>query len=487
DSSLVNFGVFEFASNTTTSSGTNEKLVFYSVGYNDKSFYTVGSSTHYIRLQANYSIANVVGKTTVSRLNSPLEAVIERFSPCFVTPSMFANQTNNTDAKMIQAAVNYAFAHRCDVAFDRMYTLNSGEYILLNKYNGISADRYITRFFGIGGAKNNPTTNEILGAGITKKNSGNCFVTNSSYKYSADFIFENLTFVSEEGAGCNVFDLTTLMYLTVTGCFFKNVDSVARNAGSSDTRTKYWQAITFKDSTIVGGKGYAFVGTGCYFTKFSNLVIEHRDGGIKFDASLSPSDYYFKCRNLIIENCCIEGLHGKFLTTMSDDTPTNGAAISIDNPVSVTISGCYFESNYKNILVKNNTANAVYSCYIKDCWLSGYFYKERYGTSASYKEIVDDKYIVTISGDAGHYQIEKCATERGGIVNAPMNQAGITILYLGNVLDATAKGEMDYGSFTYDSDTGTWTGSSPTNNTSVVTGGNNNESACKTYQVVSMT
>lgn len=487
DSSLVNFAVFEFASNTTTSSGTNEKLVFYSVGSNDKSFYTVGSSTHYIRLQANYTLANVIGKATVSRLSSPLEAVIERFSPSFVTPSMFADQTNNTDAKQIQAAVNYAFSHKCDVGFDRMYTLNSGEYILLNKYNGITDDRFITRFFGMGGNKKNPTSGEFLGSGITKTDSGNVFVTNLAYKHSGDFIFENLTFISTTGAGTNIFDLNTLMYLTVTGCFFKDVDSVARNAASSDTRTKYWQAVAFTHCWVRGGKGWAFKGTGCYACVFDDVTIEHRDGGIKFDSSVSVNDYYFRCRRLTIMNCCIEGLSGKYIRSVTNGTPDYGAAIDIDNPFSVVIENCYFEGNYKNIKLQNTTASALTSATVRNCWLSGYFYKNRYGTNATYSDIVDDTYMVTIGGTLGSYQIENCGTERGGIVNAPANQSGITVLYLANTHDESAKGEMDYASYTYDSTTGTWSGSSSSNNTSVVTGGNNNESACKTYQVVSMT
>ena len=481
DSSLVNFAVFEFASNTTTSSGTNEKLVFYSVGSNDKSFYTVGSSTHYIRLQANYPLANVVGKATVSRLSSPLEAVIERFSPSFVTPSMFADQTNNTDAKMIQAAVNYAFSHKCDVGFDRMYTLNSGEYILLNKYSGHveTSNRFLTRFFG------------VSGGGIIYKYSGNIFTANNAYaSESGDFSFENLTFESETGAGCNVFNMNTMMRFAVKGCFFRNIDSVAKNTYiESSARTHYWQDVTFEDCTIIGGKGWALFADGVYVVELNNLTIEHRDGGIRFGVYHGNESYpYARCRGLKITNCCIEGISGANVRTLDgNNNPANAWAIHVECPSQVLIQGCYFEGNYKNILMRNGGSDEVYSADICNCWLSGYFNKERYGSESSYKEIVNDKYIITIGGTLGNYKIENCSTERGGVINAPASANNMTILYLANSLNPAAKGERDYASYSYDAQKGTWEGSSASINQNITTGGNNNASSCKTYQIVPLT
>lgn len=480
DSSLSGVGVFEFTSNTTTASGVNERLSFYSISAN-KSFYTVGESTHYVRLQCNYPLADVVGKVTVLRLSSSLNAVIERFSPSFVTPSMFADQTNNTDAKMIQAAVNYAFSHKCDVGFDRMYTLNSGEYILLNKYSGHveTSNRFLTRFFG------------VSGGGIIYKYSGNIFTANNAYaSESGDFSFENLTFESETGAGCNVFNMNTMMRFTVKGCFFKNVDSVAKNTYiESSARTHYWQDATFEDCTIIGGKGWAFFADGVYVVELNNLTIEHRDGGVRFGVYHGNESYpYARCRGLKITNCCIEGISGANVRTLDgNNNPANAWAIHVECPSQVLIQGCYFEGNYKNILMRNGGSDEVYSADICNCWLSGYFNKERYGSESSYKEIVNDKYIVTIGGTLGNYKIENCSTERGGVINAPASASNMTILYLANSLNPAAKGERDFSSYSYDSATGTWSGSGAVYNDTVVTGGNNNQSVCKTYQVVSMT
>lgn len=484
DSSLVNFAVFEFESDVTTISGTNERLVFYSVGSNNKAFYTVSSETNYIRLQANYTVTAVTDKVVLMKLDSPIRTIAERYSPTFVTPSMFADQTNNTDAKMIQAAVNYAFEHRCDVAFDRMYTLNNGEYILLNKYVGVPSDRFMTRLFGIGGNKDNPDGNEVLGAGIICKRSGDVFTTWDSRRYSGDFIFEDLSFESETGAECNIFNMNALMNFKVTGCFFKNVDSIARNHYiSDDNRSHYWQNVTFKDSTIVGGKGWAMFADGVYFVELNNLTIEHRDGGVRFGVYHSSESYpYARCRNLKILNCCIEGISGANVLTLDENNyPANAWAIHIECPTQVLIQGCYFEGNYKNILFRNGSSDNIYNAEVRNCWLSGYFNKERYGSQNSYIEIVNDKYIVTIGGTLGHYQIEKCSTERGGIINAPVSTSNMTILYLANTFDPTAKGERDFGAYTFDPGNGTWTGSNPVYNTSVITGGDNNAGSCTSY------
>lgn len=483
-------GVFEFASDDTTTQSVNPVITFYSF-QKTGGMYKIGSGTHYIRFQIVTNVQNVGNKANAFVIDQEYSELLGKDAYGFVTPSLFESQEINTDAKMIQAAVNYAFAHQCDIAFERRYVLGNGEYILLNKYNGHveTSGRFITRFFGIGGQKNNPQSGEILGAGITHNYSGNIFTTNDAYSSeSGDFIFENLTFESVSGAGCNVFNMNCLMRLTVKGCFFKNIDSVAKNTYITATpRSHYWQDVTFEDCTIIGGKGWAMFADGVYAVDIRNVTVEHRDGGFRFGV-VHANDYYSKCRNLKIENCIFEGISGEYVTSFAgNNNPNNAWAIYIELPLSVTIRGCYFEQNYKNILIRNGGTDAVYSVDIENCWLGGYFYKKRYGTENSYTEIADDKYLVTIGGTLGDYQIEKCATERGGIVNAPSNTDSMIILYLANSLNPAAKGERDYTSFTFDAARGTWKGNNASDNTSVVTGGNNNANKCKTYANINVT
>lgn len=468
--------IFEFADNTTTSdegAGTNLVLNFYT-NTATESVYRVGNSTNYIRIMMVENLESLHGNIMLARDHT--------FPMSFVTPSMFHSATNKTDAKLLQAAVNYALTNRCDVAIDRLYTLNSGEYILLNKYGTVSADRYRTRIFGLtGGMLSNDG-----GPGIKKESSGNVFMTNDAYCWSGDFIFENLSFYSVAGAGTNVFDATRLMRFTVNNCFFKNVDTVCRNSPNAalpSDRDDYWQSVAFTNCTVIGGNGNAFYGTGCYDTKFDNVLIEHRDGGIRFGAAGSYTNYYYCCRRLSITNCCIEGLSGKNIKNMSaDGTPTYGTAIFIDNPASVTISGNYFEQNYKNIVLYNKNTSRKYHAHISNNWLSGFFYKKRYGDNVTYQDITDDTYLVSINGTQGLYEIDNNGSERGAIVKAPSGQAGITIIYNCNSKDDSATGQMVYGAFSWDATAGVWVGSSAAVDTSTVTSNNENESACLTYK-----
>lgn len=475
-SNATAIAIFEFADNTTTSdegAGTNLVLNFYT-NTAAESVYRVGNSTNYIRIMMVDSLENLHGNIMLARDHT--------FPMNFVTPSMFHSATNKTDAKLLQAAVNFALTNRCDVAIDRLYTLNSGEYILLNKYGTVSADRYSTRIFGLtGGMLSNDG-----GPGIKKESSGSVFITNDAYCWSGDFTFENLSFYSVVGAGTNVFDATRLMRFTVNNCFFKNVDSVCKNAPSAalpGDRDDYWQSVKFRDCTVIGGSGYAFYGTGCYDTLFDNVLIEHRAGGIRFGATAaSYNNYYYCCRRLSITNCCIEGLSGKNLDSVSaSGVPNYGVAINLDNPLSVNISGCYFEQNYKNIMLTNKNTDRLYTAHVSNCWLSGYFYKKRYGNQTTYQDIGDDNYLVTISGTKGQYEIDNNSSERGAIVNAPSGQDNVTILYNNNAKAAAAKGLMVYGSFTWDSVAGVWVGASAAADPDTVTSSNANESACLTY------
>lgn len=418
-----------------------------------------------------------------------------------VFPSMFKSDENNTDCRMIQAAVNYAIAHKVNVCFEREYVLNSGETIFLDKYTGGSytpTDRFITRFYGIG--KYNPSLSGANPCGITKNYSGIIFSAHSNYVYSGDFVFENLSFNSLAGAGCCVFSFAALMRTRIEKCFFRNVDTVACNdAYASLDRTKYWQDVTIKSCSIVGGKGYAIYGTGIYSVCLEDLMIEHRDGGIKFSpstikySSIDPGDAQYRCKNLIIRNCLIEGISGTNLTTFnSDGTPACGAAIWIDNPFGVEITGCYFEANYKNIVLgvsSQDIFKANCEAVVRSCWNDGPYSVNRYGTETVYQDILDDTCIVTITADYGVYHIEDNCTYKGGVVNAPasVDPSKLTIIYNANSkVNPTVSEARVYGSFTYDSSKGVWVGSDRQIDQSIITGGNKNESSCVTYQLVAL-
>ena len=419
-----------------------------------------------------------------------------------VFPSMFKSSTNNTDCKMIQAAVDYAFTHKVNVCFEREYVLNSGETVFLDKYTGGSyapSDRFVTRFYGVG--KYDPSLSGTNPCGITKNYSGLVFSAHANNRYSGDFVFDNLSFNSSSGAGCCVFSFAALIRTRIENCFFRNVDTVACNdAYASIDRTKYWQDVTIKSCSIVGGKGYAIYGTGVFSVRLEDLLIEHRDGGIKFSpstikySSIVPGDVYYRCRNLIIRNCLIEGISGTNLTSFNDDgTPSCGAAIWIDNPYGVEITGCYLEANYKNIVLgvsAENIFKANCEAIVRSCWTDGPYTVNRYGTETVYQDILDDTCIVTINADYGVYHIEDNCTFKGGVVSAPasVDSNNLTIIYNANgkVIPTYSDAKV-YGSFAYDSSKGVWIGSNKQADGSIITGGNKNESSCLTYQLVALT
>lgn len=485
NSTGVALNVFEFEFDYTTSAGINERLVFNNLGTHTSDIIKTSANTHFIRAQIVEDIANVRDKIQIIKSNFML-------LNC-VTPSMFESDVNNTDAKALQACFTFAIANKCDVAIDRMYTLAANEIIRLNKYNTASADRFKTRVFGLTGG--------IIGSdhaacGITKNAAGYIFLTNDAYCWSGDFVFEDLNFYSTEGAGTTVFDFTRLMRVTVNHCFFKNVDCVGSNnhtAGLSSQRDDYWQSVTFRSCTVIGGKGYAFDGTGCYDTLFDKVLIEHRDGGIRFKAyTEAPYTYfyYFKCRRLTIRDCCIEGLSGANIQTVLGSTPVNGCAIYLDNALCAEISNCYFEQNYRNIVIDasvvNNGEFDGYAAIINNCWLGGTFNKNRYGDDSNYADIVDSFQLVEIIATKGSYSIENCGSERGGIVNVA-NEPDIEVIYNHNNKSTDATGSYSFTSYTYDTDTGRWSGNTPRiNDTSVITSQNVNESACVTYEKIAL-
>lgn len=462
NSSAAGVGVWEFAYNTTTTEEVNPSLNFTSLT-NRRNVYIPGDDCYYIRLMVIEHVNDVTGKLDVHIPKNPV-----------ITPSMF-DTGSSSDQEMVQAAFNYAFSHKCNVAFDRMYYLQSGEYITLNKYPSVNSERFPTYVYGM--------TGNDRSCGITKVTSGYVFIPNDSYAFSGDFTFENLTFVSQTNADTTVFDMNRLMRLTVKSCTFLNVDCVAKNyahAALPSSRDHYWQSVAFRDCTVLGGSGYAFIGTGCYDVVFDHVLIEHRDGGIYFvkDSSYTGNPYYMSCRNLRINNCCIEGLSGKYITGVIDGTPAGGCAVKITNPLSVSITGCYFEQNYKNIVLATNDPAYVYNALISGCWLSGLFYENRYGTLTVYEDHFDDTCLVTIENNNIRTLIQGCSSERGGIVRTIEDDTQKTV-YISNSLQEDAKGKYSYQSYTFDAGNETWTGNNP-QEVDEITSVNINEEYCLT-------
>lgn len=354
-------------------------------------------------------------------------------SDVYVSPEMFVSETNGTDCEMIQAAVDYALQHRCGVIFERMYTLYEGETIYINKQE---TKRYPTYFKGPGGFQKDPEGLKVdnhqyyqfVGSGIIKKSSGYIFSADDDYD-SSDLYFEDLSFVSEAGAGTVVFDMRKLLRMKTNNCHYKNVDHVAYNEYSEKYRDQYWQSIRFTNDTVVGGRGFAYDGTGCYDVVFENVLIEWRESGIHLGGGYEGKGYS-RCNNLTIRDCCIEVLHGEALST-TDGVPNGGIAIDIQNPVSVTITGCFFERNLrKNINISGNMNRGFsYSVNIRDCVLSGHFY---YNT---WKDVTDEyhdcTYLVTVSGRVKYCTVENCVSTGGGVIDA--SEAVMKVYYKNNV------------------------------------------------------
>lgn len=462
NSTAAGIGLWEFTYNTTTTAEVNPPLLFTSLT-NKRTVYIPGAGCYYIRLMVVEHVNDVTGKLNVHIPKNPV-----------ITPAIF-DTGSSSDREMVQAAFNYAFSHKCNVAFDRMYYLLSGEYITLNKYSSVNSERFPTYVYGMTG--NNRS------CGITKVTDGYVFMANDTYAFSGDFIFENLTFVSQTNADTTIFDMNRLMRMTVKSCTFLNVDCVAKNyahAALPSNRDHYWQSVAFRDCTVLGGSGYAFIGTGCYDVIFDHVLIEHRDGGIYFekDPSYSDNPYYMSCRNLRINNCCIEGLSGKYITGVIDGTPAAGCAIKITNPLSVSITGCYFEQNYKNIVLSTNDPEYVYNAIISGCWLSGLFYENRYGTLTVYADHFDDTCLVTIENNNIMTLIQSCSSERGGIIKTIADDTQKTV-YISNSLQTDAKGKYSYQSYTFDAGNEIWTGNNP-QEVDEITSININEEYCLT-------
>lgn len=282
----------------------------YALTYGYQSLNDGGKSYYKIR---NITNNDVIDNTHIIPLNNN-QLIAELINPFEINPE---NCVGANDNEKMQNAINYAQA---------LYNDNAPVIINLNRIftitQTLAIETNITRMPFIFNTNN--------GGGFKKITSGLLFDTTKTYV--SDIYFENISFISNNGAGLLIMESPKFLNIHFLSCTFKNVDKCVY----SDT---YIQSFTFDNCTITGGDENFIEFAGSYYLNINNCVIEHRRYKYLIYQNYNASTQYNKQFYTNITNNIIEGF-----------SETTSGFIHITSYELINICNNYFESLW-NVIV----------------------------------------------------------------------------------------------------------------------------------------
>ncbi|MDP9911835.1 hypothetical protein J2W27_003959 [Variovorax boronicumulans] len=165
---------------------------------------------------------------------------------------------------------------------------------------------------------------------------------------NSDIFFTGTQFKSSPGSGAKIFNGDKIIRLQTRGCSFRGVDTVLRSA-------HYAQSYrSIGDIVAGGGVGYAFDLDACYDTVFDNLLLEHRESGLRVRTGI---------RDLKMRSSCLEGLTGTAIQ-LGDDEAAGESQL-------VLLEGIYFEANRVANIRFGTALNRIGPASVKHCLMLG--------------------------------------------------------------------------------------------------------------------